>query len=547
MTAAVRILTAAALAAVSLFAQKFEFAHVQAARKAPGRAFMRMIPPRHGRFEIHGGSIVDLVRTAWGIDPERVLGGPSWVEMDRFDIVAKLPESSNTEERNEMLKALLADRFRLAVHEDRVPMPGLSLTTGKKPSMKPADGSGDTGCHIQQQNGAPQPGGIVLMARGGTDSAPITVGRDGIVEYACRNMTMDSFVQTLHGMFAAGVGKKPVVNNTGLEGKWNFHLRLSVLLNGAAMNGAERITIEDAVDRQLGLKLTAMAVPTPVIVIDSVERTPLPDPPGTAGALPPLKTPTAFDVATVRPSDPDARGGRMNWNANRFTASGIPLRNVILHAFRSANALQFNPAALAGLPAFAETTRYDVIATTSAEGASDPSGMSVMVRSLLEDRFKMKWHTEDRPMNAYSLVAVKPKMKKADPGSRTHCIRGSAPAGSPPGSTMLTCQNIAMGDFVDELLNSVPGNAWPVLDSTGLEGGWDFSLIWGLGPAPMLAAPPPEPGGTGRGALAQAPDPGGTLTIFEAIGKQLGLKLEMRKRPVPMVVIDHLEETPTAN
>jgi hypothetical protein len=52
-------------------------------------------------------------------------------------------------------------------------------------------------------------------------------------------------------------------------------------------------------------------------------------------------------------------------------------------------------------------------------------------------------------MDAYTLVAVKPKMRKADPASRTNCIRGNAHADSPPGSQMLTCQNIAMDDFAN--------------------------------------------------------------------------------------------------
>jgi uncharacterized protein (TIGR03435 family) len=57
-----------------------------------------------------------------------------------------------------------------------------------------------------------------------------------------------------------------------------------------------------------------------------------------------------------------------------------------------------------------------------------------MMRALLVDRFKMTYHTEERPVTAYSLVSAKPKMKKADPASRTHCKYGDAPAGAAPGS-----------------------------------------------------------------------------------------------------------------
>jgi uncharacterized protein (TIGR03435 family) len=63
-----------------------------------------------------------------------------------------------------------------------------------------------------------------------------------------------------------------------------------------------------------------------------------------------------------------------------------------------------------------------------------------------------------------------------------------------------------------------------------------------------MAAAPQGAGGEGRGgAVAEASDPSGSLTLFEAIEKQLGLKLEMQKRPEPVVIIDHLEEKPTEN
>ena len=67
-----------------------------------------------------------------------------------------------------------------------------------------------------------------------------------------------------------------------------------------------------------------------------------------------------------------------------------------------------------------------------------------------------------------------------------------------------------------------------VIDSTSLEGSWDFDLEW-----------------TGRGVLA-AKGPDG-ISVFTAVDKQLGLKLDKTKRPYPVLVIDHMEETPTAN
>jgi uncharacterized protein (TIGR03435 family) len=168
-----------------------------------------------------------------------------------------------------------------------------------------------------------------------------------------------------------------------------------------------------------------------------------------------------------------------------------------------------------------------------------------MVLSLLEERLKLKWHTEERPVSVYVLVAAKPRMKKADPASRTHCLGVVAPAGSPPGSQSLACQNITMAQFTEVIRGRLQGSGWPVLDSTSIEGGWDFTLTYSY--ARVLVA------NSGGDAAAQgvvvpaAPDPNGGLTIAEALEKQLGLKLETQKRPMTVTVIDHLEQTPTDN
>jgi hypothetical protein len=122
------------------------------------------------------------------------------------------------------------------------------------------------------------------------------------------------------------------------------------------------------------LNLTETAVLMPVIGIDSVERKPTANPPGRAEALPPPKIAAAFDVATVRPADPDARGGRMSWNANRVTVENMPLCNLLLQAFRSGNALLINPDALAGIPSFADTAKFNTAASSS-DGTGDPPAM----------------------------------------------------------------------------------------------------------------------------------------------------------------------------
>jgi uncharacterized protein (TIGR03435 family) len=162
-----------------------------------------------------------------------------------------------------------------------------------------------------------------------------------------------------------------------------------------------------------------------------------------------------------------------------------------------------------------------------------------------------------RPVTAYTLVSVKPKMKKADPASHTKYKEGAGSDGKDPRDKnpilgrLVTCQNMTMAQFAEKLKGIAPGYIHtPVLDSTGLEGGYDFTLSFspagaanaggrGGGRGGPEGAPPPA-----AGEVASASDPNGAVTLFEAIEKQLGLKLSAQKRPVPVLVIDHAEQTP---
>jgi uncharacterized protein (TIGR03435 family) len=245
----------------------------------------------------------------------------------------------------------------------------------------------------------------------------------------------------------------------------------------------------------------------------------------------------------MKPTDPDFKGVSSNAQPNgRWTVRGQTLFNLLVRAFSPTYA-QMNADLISGMPDWAQTTRFDITAQAPA-GAPANARIGPMIRSLLEDRLKLKWHTEERPVSAYVLVAGKPKMKKADPASRTHCLPTVPPAGSPPGALALTCQNITMAQFVDQIRTRVPGPGWPVLDSTGTEGGWDFTLTYVRNPVAINSG---VDAAQGAGSAPMASDPVGGLTIFEALDKQLGLKLEMRKRPMTVTVIDHLEQKVTEN
>src|SRR5262245_31674305 len=136
-------------------------------------------------------------------------------------------------------------------------------------------------------------------------------------------------------------------------------------------------------------------------------------------------------------------------------------------------------------------------------------------------------------MDVYTLVAAKPKLKKADPSTRTECRSTGIARGVP---TVVKCQNVTMAQFAEALNHQEPvvSSRRRVVDSTAIEGSWDLTLSYRIVPA-RNAAP------------GEAADPAGGLSLFDAIEQQLGLKLEEAKRSMPTFVIDKIEETPTEN
>jgi uncharacterized protein (TIGR03435 family) len=531
---------------------RFEIADVHVSAKTPN-PFPRSGPARGGRYEIKTATMVDLIRVAYGFDPDKVLGGPSWLEMNRYDVVAKVPADSTTESQKLMLQALLEDRFKLVVRKETKPLLTYALTAGKKPQLKEASGDEEPGCRPQASSGAPAEGEIRIFTTSSNGaSSTINLGPGMTIHYVCRNTTMAAFAAGLRGMMGANVGTNQVLDETGLKGNWNFDVKWSMQFVGLmGANATEKISVFEAVDKQLGLKLEERQVPTPVIVVASVNEKPSANPPGVAEALPPIVFPKEFEVASVKPSAPGGRGGRFQTQpGGRLNVESMAMRFLVTRAFNA-----FNRDEIAGLPPWADSERFDVIAKASSEGPSAPAidddALAPMIRALLVDRFKMTYHTEERQVSAYALVAAKPKMKKADPASRTWCRNSNAPAGSPPGSQVLTCQNITMAQFADRLQYMSNELNWPVLDATEIEGGWDFSLTYSRN-ARMGGGRGGDPGRTesdrkGDGAVPMASEPTGAFTLFEAVEKQLGLKLELRKRSMPVVVIDHIEQKPTDN
>jgi uncharacterized protein (TIGR03435 family) len=504
---------------------------------------------RIGRFEMRGATMVDLVSFAYKVEPDKVAGGPSWLEMERYDVIAKVNGRPPAQSLRPMLRALLADRFKLVANVVTRPMPAYMLTPGKKLNLKKSETPGDSTCPMMARMPQPVP-----------DGPPPTP----VLTVACHGMTMSAFAEQIRFM-PSQLNGAPVIDKTGIDGLWDLELSFSAAQTGGAVAFAE------ALEKQLGLKLELGSAPLEVVAVERVNRIPSPDPPGAVEAMKRTEPPTEFEVADIKPTAPDFLGTRFQFPpGGRVDFKGVTLGLLIQQAYELTSLTT-----VVGVPAWFSTDRYDIVAKApSAANMIDLSRFAsmnrggptvenelswTMIRALLKERFKLETHWEDRPGTGYALVAGKPKLKKADPESRT---KSSASPVDPKGGgerlIQYSFQNFSMAEFAArlQLLGRAFGYfATPVLDSTGIEGRYDFvlafsqrTLMAGGRGAPVMAVRRPDGPGAPAGAdsTLSASDPMGGITLQDAVEK-LGLKLEKQNRPVPVLVIDHIERKPTDN
>ena len=221
-----------------------------------------------------------LMQFAYGIySPPKVmnldvLGGPDWINTDVFDIVGKMPstefEQEQTLSRNHrherrqlMEQSMLADRFKLKMHTEMRDQPVYALTVIKGgPKMTPArDTTG--GAHVNPNPGSTTPEelhrGLIVRAKGRG------------FEMTVKGITLDTFVDAL--MSYKETDGKPVVNQTGLTGAYDFTLVWGPEETAPSDSGeVEEPPLFTAIQQQLGLKLAQARGPAEVIVIDQIER-----------------------------------------------------------------------------------------------------------------------------------------------------------------------------------------------------------------------------------------------------------------------------------
>ena len=207
-----------------------------------------------GRVDLPSMTLRQLIAGAYNLQPDMLAGGPKWLDSDRFDIVAKAPPDTSIPALQLMLQSLLAERFKLVLHQEDKVMPVYALVVGK--------------------------GGSKLR-----DSSPIS-GRScrwttierSLMRRDCQKTSMAMLAGQLAAMRAYGIDR-PVVDLTGLKGEYDFQFEIDPRNHlgeqrrdpepGAPAEAGP--TIFDSM-AQLGLKLEARNQAVPVMVIDRAER-----------------------------------------------------------------------------------------------------------------------------------------------------------------------------------------------------------------------------------------------------------------------------------
>jgi uncharacterized protein (TIGR03435 family) len=270
---------------------------------------------------------------------------------------------------------------------------------------------------------------------------------------------------------------------------------------------------------------------------------------------PSLEPNPKFEVASVRPNPSgDNKMSSQILPGGRYTAINIPPRLLIINSYR------LQPQQLVGAPDWISAERFDIVAKAAEEfsppvSSDGPSQLQLMIRALLEERFKLEVHRQPKEVDIYTLVIARADGKlgaQLKPSTidceavRAARRKGGAPPEPPkPGERPQCSARVGFGELAAggqpllELVSMLSGTVGrSVVDRTGLTGTYDMYLKW----TPDQLPPRPS------GMPADQPlrvngvdiDPNGP-SIFTALQEQLGLKLESARGTIDALVIDHIE------
>lgn len=232
-----------------------------------------------------------------------------------------------------------------------------------------------------------------------------------------------------------------------------------------------------------------------------------------------------LEVATIKPTRPGVTDRSFGAQGREFTTLNTTLEKIMEFAY-GIQAKQIE-----GAPVWVNKDPFDLHAVVDSEAQPSIKQWKVLLQELLEERCHLKYHQDQRLMNAYVL-------QQSTAGPKLEPSKGD-PEGTPVlsllGPGRLDATNATMMDLAMVLQSSVLDR--PVIDHTGLQGHWDFRITWT--PDETQPSAPVQP--SRQTENANTPPP-----LFTAIQEQVGLRMEAEKAAVPVVVIDNLER-PEAN
>jgi len=225
----------------------------------------------------------------------------------------------------------------------------------------------------------------------------------------------------------------------------------------------------------------------------------------------------AYEVASVKLNNSGGGHSGTDGSKGQIMFTNLTLERLIERAY------DVKPSQVAG-PDWLENLRFDIVAKYPP--ATTAAARPLMLRTLLEDRFKLAVHRETRDFPGYAMVVGKSgfKLKPVDPGGSSTNSNGRGRVNDFTGTKVSMDQLAA---YVARELDQV------VIDQTGIAGVYDFELHW--------TREDQTPAGDGN----SPPNPLPTLPL--ALQDVLGVRLQPRKVPVQVIVVDHIERTPIAN
>lgn len=212
--------------------------------------------------------------------------------------------------------------------------------------------------------------------------------------------------------------------------------------------------------------------------------------------------PPTFEAAAIKPNKNASGGTHWDSEPGRINLRGNTLKGLISIAY------QVRDFQVAGGPKWIDGDRFDINA--KAEGPADDPQLLAMLQTLLTDRFQLAFHHEQKVGPAYALVVAKS-------GLKIKPVEGATGSSSKGGRGVLIAKGVTMAKLADRLSRSLGA---PVSDLTEAPGAFDFKLEWSI---------------EGDAMDAQS-------ALFAALQTQLGLKLESRKLPVDLIVVDRAEK-----